>query len=674
MAAIEMFAFLDASQVLSSLTMMRTGFTYLYTGSLQRQNELNQGFLDFNKNIQKWMPTLQYYQANYQAGLDKMKNSLLFVAGASGLALGGMALGYTKVLTAIAPFEMSMSRLRIIAGLSNDQFENINKTILQTAIRFGLSSDEIAAATVEMAKAGLNAVQILESIVPTAALATNSNIKMAEAMDNAKSLMKAFGLQTSELTTIMDYMYVVANSATINVEDFANGIKQGGAVAAMAGVSYQDFLRLIAFYSDVSIKAQTAGRGLVDIITDLLMMMKDTSAIEKFESALGINVDMFADGKFNVLGLIEALSQSEGSLERLSTVFDTFDKMGGKAFTLLFKNADKFLELYKKTQDVQNANITAADRLSQTIERQITSLKEMFMETFKAASVQKMFRNSLNDLKISLEAVIPIMSESLMMLFISFAKMLKEIGPMLKSLAEAFKNTLPTIIAFAEVGLKMLGFLVGLVNIFPILLPMMYTWKFISAGLGLIQAGLAKIMEIQLITAIMKQTLKLQLNTAAQLQNNISKTFAYAMTGIGIAVIVAAIGVTIWMTAEIRKQTDEIKKNMDTQNKLYDANSESYSMTQSMITANRDLTKSYNEINRAVTDALPNLQDYIDAYLILTKESRTLTYTIAGGGPAVGTPVAGGNYYYTRIDQINAEGETVQKIQDELNNLPRGEY
>jgi TP901 family phage tail tape measure protein len=228
------------------------------------------------------------------------------VGHASTLAGAGIAAGFGLAAKTAIDFEKQISGIGAVSGATSGELEALRKKALQIGADTTFSATQAASAMEELAKAGIPLDGILNGAADaTVALAAAGGVELPAAASLAADAMNSFGLSAQEMPHIADLIAGAANASSIDVGDFGQALKQAGAVAKLAGLSFDDTAVAIALMGKAGIKGSDAGTSLKTMLSNLQPVT--TKQIELFKQ-LGL---VTADGSnkfFDQQGKVKSLA------------------------------------------------------------------------------------------------------------------------------------------------------------------------------------------------------------------------------------------------------------------------------------------------------------------------------------------------------------------------------
>jgi TP901 family phage tail tape measure protein len=290
------------------------------------------------------------------------------VAGVAGTAI---AAGLGVAVNAAANFEQRMSAVEAVSGASADQMDKLSAKALQLGKDTSFSATEGAQAIEELVKAGLSVEDVLNGAADaTVNLAAAGEIALPEAATIASNAMNQFNLAAEDMVSVADSIAGAANASAIDVGDFGQSLQQVGAVANLAGVSFEDTATAIALLGNAGIKGSDAGTSLKSMFQRLQPTTEKQANLMK---ELGLLTEDGANKFYDAAGNMKSLSDVSGVLQNslkgmskqqkqaaLNTLFGS-DAI--RAAAILANNGSKGFDKMAKSMGKVSAADVAAKRL-----------------------------------------------------------------------------------------------------------------------------------------------------------------------------------------------------------------------------------------------------------------------------------------------------------------------
>jgi TP901 family phage tail tape measure protein len=314
---------------------------------------------------------------------------------AAGVALAG---GLVLAIKVAADFETQISAIGAVSGATGEDLDAVRRKALQLGADTSFSASEAAGAIEELAKAGISLPDILNGAADAAvSLAAAGGIALPEAATIAANAMNAFGIAARDLPHVADLIAGAANASAIDVSQFGQSLQQSGAVAHLAGISFDDLAVAIAEMGNAGIKGSDAGTSLKTFLQNLNPVTKQQ--VELFDK-LGITTNGMGNKFFDASGKARSLAdisqvlqdalKGQTQQQKLATLETLFGSDAIRAAAILSENgATGFNNLATAMGKVSAADVAKArlDNLNGSIEQLKGSVETVairFGETLQA--------------------------------------------------------------------------------------------------------------------------------------------------------------------------------------------------------------------------------------------------------------------------------------------------
>lgn len=254
-------------------------------------------------------------------GLDKSstRTAVNLDKTARNLALFGgvIAAGFAVAANSAISFEKQMSAIEAVSGATAQQMDLLSKKALQLGADTKFSASEAGLAMEELVKAGLSVEEVLGGAADAAvALAAAGEVDLPFAAQIASNAMNQFNLKAKDLTKVVDTIAGAANASAIDVKEFGFSLSQVGAVANLAGQSFEDTATAIALMGNAGIKGSDAGTSLKTFLNNLVPTTGP--AIKAFKQ-LGLNVGASGNAFVDAQGNYKSLGEIAGILNKATS-------------------------------------------------------------------------------------------------------------------------------------------------------------------------------------------------------------------------------------------------------------------------------------------------------------------------------------------------------------------
>ena len=221
--------------------------------------------------------------------------------------VGGAALtaAFAGAITAAAGFEKRMSGVKAVSGATSAEMAQLSKLALQLGKDTSFTAGEAAKGIEELVKGGISVADIMGGAARASLnLAAAGEIDLASAAEIAANAMNQFGLKGTDMAKVSDLIAGAANASSLGVNDFKLSLSQVGAVASVAGQSFDSTAQAIAVMGAAGIKGSDAGTSLKTMLLNLQPVTKH--AKEAF-AELGITTKDGANQFFDAAGKAKSM-------------------------------------------------------------------------------------------------------------------------------------------------------------------------------------------------------------------------------------------------------------------------------------------------------------------------------------------------------------------------------
>jgi len=318
----------------------------------QLDNEFKSGKVSvdvYNKTLASLttqLGSLERAQKSTATGFAKFKNELIdsasqlpiigsslgAIASPAGLAVAGIVAvgaGLRSVVSAGAEAEKAFDAIDAVlrpVGASGSElasyltgFNALKDEIIAVGASSSFSTKEVANLAEELAKSGLSASDVANSLAGVVNLAQTDILGLATTGGILTATLAQFNIATKDASKTADQLATAVNASQIGLGDLSEALKYIGPQAAASGVALDEVLAAIAVLGNSGIKGSLATRALSTSMTNLAKPTKEAQA-----ALDALNVQVFdADGKFK--GYKQALTEvgtaTQGLTDKQKTAY-----------------------------------------------------------------------------------------------------------------------------------------------------------------------------------------------------------------------------------------------------------------------------------------------------------------------------------------------------------------
>ena len=282
----------------------------------------------FNRNV-----------GNYpQQAVQGLKSLISAFGVTSGIYLFAAAIKHGFEVT--REFEKANADLAAYMGKTRAEISGLTDEQLRLAVVTKYSATEIAGVQKELAKSGFNDSQIKQATISVLNFASAVGTDLETSVQVTDTVLKTFGLRTSETTRVNDVMAKSFTSSRLRLEDFKESIKYVAPIAASLNIPFEKVVSLLSVLADNGVKGSMAGTSLRRILTELTKTGGDfNTAFDKLTKS-GITVkDAFDEVGRTAQTTLLILSKHRDKLDDLQKAYEnaggTADKMAKEQLNTL---------------------------------------------------------------------------------------------------------------------------------------------------------------------------------------------------------------------------------------------------------------------------------------------------------------------------------------------------
>src|SRR5690349_17874528 len=278
------------------------------------------------------------------------------MADKAALAGVGVATAVGLAVKRFADFDQAMSAVRANSGATGASLEALRQAAITMGADSQFSATEAAQGINEMAKAGVEAKDILGGGLKGALdLAAAGQISVAEAAATAAAAVKQFGLSGSQVPHVADLLTNAANKALGGVGDLSQALNQVGQVANGMGLSIEETTAGLAAFAEAGQLGSDAGTSFK---TALQRLSAPTGEARAELDKLNINA---YNSQGNFVGLANVAGQLQTSMEKLTpaqraaSMQIIFGQDAVRAANILYENGAEGINRWTKEVSEQGA-------------------------------------------------------------------------------------------------------------------------------------------------------------------------------------------------------------------------------------------------------------------------------------------------------------------------------
>lgn len=325
-------------------------------------------------NIRQNGPIQQMKNGLSNAASGMLMGTSMQMAGAAGIGFGAF-----NAVQNYSDFTAQLSQVKALTDLDAQTMDQVKAKAMELGDATTFSSTEAAQGMTELLKAGVSVQDVLGDASKAALdLATAGGLGMGEAAEIMSTAMNAFHMD--DATHAADILAGAANASATSVQEMRYSLAACSAVAAGAGVSFDDTNTALAVFAQNGLKGSDAGTSLKTMLQNMIPTTK--TQMEAFAelnllTENGTSAFFDASGNMKSMADIAALLQDrlkgltkEQQLTYLNAMFGSDAIRGG--MILMREGAKGVKDMYDAM-----SKVTAADTAAVMMDNLKGSLNEL---------------------------------------------------------------------------------------------------------------------------------------------------------------------------------------------------------------------------------------------------------------------------------------------------------
>lgn len=194
------------------------------------------------------------------------------------VGFAGLGYGVADTLKVYTDFTHQMSRVKAIAGATDDEFARLIAKAKEQGMMTQFTATESGKAMEYMAMAGWKTEDMLNGISGIMSLAAASGEDLGQVSDIVTDALSAFKLQAKDAGHFADVLAQAATNSNTNVGMMGYTFKYVAPLAGTLGFNIEDTALAIGLMANSGIKAEKAGTALRSMFTRMAAPTKESSS------------------------------------------------------------------------------------------------------------------------------------------------------------------------------------------------------------------------------------------------------------------------------------------------------------------------------------------------------------------------------------------------------------
>lgn len=260
-------------------------------------------------SAQKQLSSFESQTANIGTALDGIARTTAIMGGALAVGVGAAVKTFASFEQQMSGVGASLGGVGVAAGITEEQFTSLTETAKRIGQDTAFSASEAAAAMDVLAKAGINADDIVNGVADASVnLAAAIGADIPQSAEAIAATLSIFSLSATDAADATDTMTAAINASQTDLTGFVAGLRNLGPQMANLGIGFQDTAAAIAFFTKFGLKGADVGISLARAIDNLAKPTDEAAAVMK---QLGIAA---FDAQGNFVGFPPLMDQLQRAL------------------------------------------------------------------------------------------------------------------------------------------------------------------------------------------------------------------------------------------------------------------------------------------------------------------------------------------------------------------------
>lgn len=230
----------------------------------------------------------------------------------------GLVAAIRGVIVVGGQFTQAFAATASVLNMSKESLGGLENQMLRLAEGTKFTATEVAQASTVLARTGMDANEVMQSLGPTLNLAAIGTMDMAQAADIASNVMHGFQLETKDLTKVVDVLAYTAIKSNTTVRQLGQAMSYAAPVAAATGADLNEVASMMGVMADSGIKASRAGTAMRRAYVNLLDPTKQAKSVLK---DLNIATKDENGQMRSMVDIMRDFTKAQGNIQDLEALF-----------------------------------------------------------------------------------------------------------------------------------------------------------------------------------------------------------------------------------------------------------------------------------------------------------------------------------------------------------------
>lgn len=328
-------------------------FTFTANKAISQMTRASRSFDRLNTSAQNTQATLRQ-------GFAGM-NTLGVVAAA----------GIGTAMSKFADFDKAAMQLKSRLDASDPSFETMKQRALEVGGATKFTAAEVLTAMERFKQLGVSGQDVLKNIGLVARFAASENISLEKAVRMGVVSTKVFGMETADLSRVMNRMMFVSNNTAATTTELFNSLRYVSGATKFTKSNFAEIVNLLGLFHNSALFGSRAGTAMTNMINKLSANAKDGKIyIGKYAAQIHKNNEGGLDLTQTMLNVATAFKLLSEDAKKSGKGMETVQRLADKLFGVrgsrgvgalvdyvYGKDRDKLFKLYKTQESQVNKEI-----------------------------------------------------------------------------------------------------------------------------------------------------------------------------------------------------------------------------------------------------------------------------------------------------------------------------
>ena len=150
-----------------------------------------------------------------------------------------------KMVSTVKEIDAAITQLQIVTNTAKSEMRSFGEDVADTAKKIGASMTDLIDSATTYARLGYSLSESSTLAEFTSMLKAVGDIDVSDAQDAITSITKSFGINASEIESVMDKLVITGNNFPISVSQIAEGMTNASSALAAAGNTFEQSVALL---------------------------------------------------------------------------------------------------------------------------------------------------------------------------------------------------------------------------------------------------------------------------------------------------------------------------------------------------------------------------------------------------------------------------------------------